>query len=80
MACFTELNVQEVGKLLGLTLGTNIHPAIEPGIRALQEKLASAGAALHVAKSVLSMVDYLSQEQFTDFKRNFFKALNNTKP
>lgn len=39
MQVMGEMDVQAVGRLLELPLGTSVYPAVEPGIRALKEKL-----------------------------------------
>ena len=49
MAVEREWNPQEVGTLLGLTLGQAIHPRIEPGIRSLIAKRDDLTKALETA-------------------------------
>ena len=46
MSVSAEMDIQEVGRLLGVKLGHPIYPAIESGIRELKQKLTIARAAL----------------------------------
>lgn len=48
-----QCDIQAVGTLLNVPLGHPVHPAIEPGIRELQAKLAIANGALEWANAEL---------------------------